>query len=38
VNKGSAGGRPTGFDAETYKGRNVVERSFNRLSVAAVRG
>jgi transposase len=31
VNKGSAGGRPTGFDAEIYKGRNVVERSFNRL-------
>ena len=27
--KGSAGGRPPGFDAETYKGRNVVERSFN---------
>lgn len=31
ANKGSAGGRPTGFCAETYKGRNVVERSFNRL-------
>jgi len=31
ANRGSAGGRPTGFDAETYKGRNVVERSFNRL-------
>ncbi len=31
VNKGSVGGRPTGFDAEIYKGRNVVERSFNRL-------
>ena len=27
--KGSAGGRPPAFDAETYKGRNVVERSFN---------
>jgi transposase len=27
--KGSAGGRPPGFNAETYKHRNVVERSFN---------
>ena len=27
--RGSAGGRPPEFDAETYKGRNVVERSFN---------
>jgi transposase len=27
--RGSAGGRPPAFDAETYKGRNVVERSFN---------
>lgn len=27
--KGSAGGRPPGFDAESYKDRNVVERSFN---------
>ncbi len=26
--KGSAGGRPPGFDAEAYKDRNVVERSF----------
>ncbi len=26
---GSAGGRPVGFDAETYRDRNVVERSFN---------
>ncbi|MBK5239195.1 MAG: transposase [Actinomycetales bacterium] len=24
-----AGGRPPAFDAEDYKGRNVVERSFN---------
>jgi transposase len=31
TNKGSAGGRPPAFDAEIYKGRNVVERSFNRL-------
>lgn len=31
INKGSAGGRPPAFDAELYKGRNVVERSFNRL-------
>lgn len=25
------GGRPTAFDAEAYKGRNVVERGINRL-------
>jgi len=30
-NRGSAGGRPVGFDAEEYKNRNVVERAFNRL-------
>ena len=29
--KGSAGGRPPVFDAESYRGRNVVERCFNRL-------
>jgi transposase len=29
--KGSAGGRPPNFDAEAYKGRNVVERCFNKL-------
>lgn len=29
--RGSAGGRPPDFDAEMYKRRNVVERSFNRL-------
>jgi transposase len=27
--RGSAGGRPPAFDAKTYKGRNVIERSFN---------
>jgi putative transposase len=27
--RGSAGGRPPAFDPKTYKGRNVVERSFN---------
>lgn len=27
--RGSAGGRPPAFDAAVYKGRNVVERSFN---------
>ena len=27
--RGSAGGRPPDFDAETYKSRNVIERSFN---------
>jgi transposase len=30
-NKGSSGGRPPGFDAEVYKGRNVVERAFNKV-------
>jgi putative transposase len=29
--KGSSGGRPPKFDTEAYKGRNVVERSFNAL-------
>lgn len=29
--KGSTGGRPPGFDAEAYKRRNTVERSFNRF-------
>lgn len=29
--KGSRGGRPPAFDAEAYKGRNVVERCINRL-------
>ena len=29
IRRGSAGGRPPSFDAEVYKGRNVVERSFN---------
>lgn len=29
--RGSAGGRPYAFDAEAYKGRNVVERTFNKL-------
>jgi transposase len=29
--KGSRGGRPVGYDAEDYKGRNVVERFFNRM-------
>ena len=27
--KGSKGGRPPTFDADAYKGRNVIERSFN---------
>lgn len=27
--RGSRGGRPPSFDPEDYKGRNVVERSFN---------
>ena len=29
--RGCAGGRPRSFDADAYKGRNVVERSFNKL-------
>ncbi len=29
--KGTAGGRPVALDAEDYKGRNVVERFFNRM-------
>lgn len=29
LRRGSRGGRPPGFDPATYKGRNVVERSFN---------
>ncbi|WP_078531390.1 MULTISPECIES: IS5 family transposase [Streptomyces] len=30
-NRGSRGGRPTGFDNERYKKRNTVERAVNRL-------
>jgi transposase len=29
--KGSCGGRPPDFDPVVYKGRNVVERFFNRI-------
>ncbi len=29
--RGQRGGRPVSYDAEAYKGRNVVERSFNAL-------
>lgn len=29
--RGSKGGRPPAFDAETYKQRNVVERAINKL-------
>lgn len=29
--RGSYGGRPPAFDAEDYKGRNVIERGFNNL-------
>jgi transposase len=29
--RGSHGGRPVTYDHDTYKGRNVVERSFNTL-------
>jgi transposase len=31
INRGSAGGRPTGFDRPTYKIRNTVERCFSKL-------
>jgi transposase len=31
LRRGRAGGRPPGFDADLYRNRNVVERSFNRL-------
>ncbi|SCK13964.1 Transposase [Streptomyces sp. ScaeMP-e48] len=30
-NRGSHGGRPPGFDRETYRRRNTVERCFNHL-------
>ena len=29
--KGSAGGRPVGFDADRYKQRNTVERCFQKI-------
>ena len=29
--RGSRGGRPPAFDAEAYRGRNVVERAFNTV-------
>ncbi len=29
--RGSKGGRPVGFDWDTYRHRNTVERCFNRL-------
>ncbi|MGY1838311.1 MULTISPECIES: hypothetical protein [unclassified Modestobacter] len=29
--RGSAGGRPVGYDTKTCKRRNVVERAINRL-------
>lgn len=29
IRRGSVGGRPPAFDPAAYKGRNVVERSFN---------
>ena len=31
LRRGSKGGRPPNFDAETYKQRNVVERAINKL-------
>lgn len=29
--RGSKGGRPVSFDADTYRNRNVVERSYNQF-------
>ncbi len=29
--RGANGGRPPNFDAEDYRGRNVIERSYSRL-------
>jgi len=29
--RGSAGGRPVSYDVDSYKGRNVVERSYEKL-------
>lgn len=29
--KGSRGGRPPTFDAQTYRGRNVIERNYSHL-------
>lgn len=31
IKRGSAGGRPPNFDSETYRGRNVIERSYCHL-------
>lgn len=31
LRRGSAGGRPTGFDPERYRQRNTVERAIGRL-------
>lgn len=31
LRRGSKGGRPPAFDTVAYRGRNVVERAFNRL-------
>jgi transposase len=31
LKRGSTGGRPPSFDAESYKQRNVVERAINKL-------
>jgi transposase len=30
-NRGSRGGRRVNFDADRYRGRNVVERDFHRI-------
>ncbi|WP_425580144.1 transposase [Streptomyces polychromogenes] len=33
-NRGRRGGRPTGFNSETYRRRNTVERCFNQLKAS----
>ena len=36
LRRGSAGGRPNAFDAQAYKDRNLVERSFNKAGPSTV--
>jgi transposase len=32
--RGSAGGRPVGYDRAAYRGRNVIKRTFNQLKAS----
>ena len=36
--RGSRGGRPVGLDAADYKGRNVIERRYLRMSICSETG